>query len=303
MLEQSHSKPPNSGVPPGLDTIWRRAADRLRQSGLPSAELDARLLLEHVCEIDHETVIREPERPLNEAQAEIFERLLRRRLKREPVARITGVRSFWKHDFRLAPETLDPRPDTETLIEAALSLISEAGGRQAPLDILDLGTGSGCLLLSLLVEAPGARGLGTDISAAALACAKANAGALGLGDRVGFLQADWLDTLRGSFDLIVTNPPYIPTNEIDALAPEVAGYDPRHALDGGADGLEAYRKIIASLARVLAPGGWAILEVGDGQAPALRELLADANFEFAADGFREFADLSGKIRCVAVMQR
>ena len=289
--------------PRRLDAAWRAAAQALKAAGAPSAGLDARLLLAHACALSHEALVAQPERALSRREHDRFARLLRRRMAREPVSRILGRRSFWRHDFAISPETLDPRPDTEIVVETALALTAENAIADGAPAIADLGTGSGCILLSVLGELPNAWGVGCDLSAPALAQARANARALGLEGRAAFVRAAWLAGLAGAFDLVVANPPYVPSGEIGALSPEVARHDPRLALDGGRDGLDAYRAIIPSLRRVLRPAGWAVLEVGQGQAAPVRRLLADAGFRTEGRGYRENADLGGRIRCVAAMQR
>jgi len=202
----------------------------------------------------------------------VYRGMVARRARREPVSRILGRREFWSLPFAVTPDTLDPRPDSETLIEGALTLCSD---RAAPVSILDLGTGTGCLLLALLSELPRATGVGADISPAALRVAQANAQALGLSRRARFTASDWGDGLKGPFNLILANPPYIADADIGRLEPEVALYEPQEALAGGADGLEAYRRLVPRLGTLLAPGGHALLEVGAGQATEVIGLLAE----------------------------
>jgi release factor glutamine methyltransferase len=221
--------------------------------------------------------------------------MVARRLGREPVSRILGRRGFWTLDLALGPATLDPRPDSETVVEAVLAALPEP---RAPLRLLDFGTGSGCLLLALLVELPTATGLGIDRSLAALEIARANARAAGLAGRAAFVQADWGGPLAGRFEVIVTNPPYIPSGDIAGLQPEVADFDPRLALDGGDDGLDCYRALVPDIARLLAPGGVAALEVGRGQAAAVGAMLTAAGLESL--GARR--DLGGVERCVTALQ-
>jgi release factor glutamine methyltransferase len=207
------------------------------------------------------------------------------------VSRLVGEREFWSLPFAVTPATLDPRPDSETLVEAALARTAD---RAAPVRLLDLGTGSGCLLLALLHELRAAWGVGTDRSAAAVAAARANAVRLGLADRARFVVADWAAPLAGRFDIVLANPPYIERGAIAGLAPEVARHDPVLALDGGPDGLDAYRAILAGLEALVAPRGRAYLEIGDGQAGAVSALLEAAGF---AD--LELAhDLAGRARCL-----
>ena len=227
--------------------------------------------------------------------------------KKLPSAGYTANRSpgFWAQDrsggnrFEIGA-CLDPRPETEILVEAALGLVQEQDRTVDPLSILDLGTGSGCILLSLLGELDQARGLGIDKSPAALKVARANAARLGLAERAEFACASWCDGISGQFDLVVANPPYIQMDQLEGLAPEVARFDPLAALDGGADGLDAYRAIVPNLARVLRPGGWALLEMGEGQFDAVAQLIAAAGFGRDEDCLHCYEDLAGIPRCVAV---
>jgi release factor glutamine methyltransferase len=221
---------------------------------------EARLLLAHALGLTRNDLIRDPGLAVDMGA---YEPLLTRRIGHEPLALIVGRREFWSLDFQVSPATLIPRPDSETLIEAAVSAFA---GRPAPSRILDLGTGTGCLLMALLTEFPSAFGIGVDVAPAAAALAKANATRLGLADRSAFAVADWTNPLTGRFDLIVSNPPYIPGPDIPSLMPEVARYEPDSALDGGFDGYDAYRAIVPRLQHYLAPDGAAVLELGQGQA-------------------------------------
>jgi release factor glutamine methyltransferase len=244
----------------------RHGAARLRAAGIDNPRLEARLLLAHAMGCDTAELIRAPDAP-----APAYDGLLDRRVAHEPLAYIVGHRGFWSLDFAVSPATLIPRPDTETLIEAALTM-PPPGARR----ILDLGTGTGCILLTLLHEWPDAFGIGIDRAPAAAALARRNAVALGLADRAAFVCGDWAAPLVGRFDMVVSNPPYIRTAEIPGLMPDVARYEPRGALDGGADGYDAYRGITADLPRLLTPSGTAILELGAGQADGVAALAADA---------------------------
>ena len=221
----------------------------MRHGGIDTPELDARLLLCHAAALTHEAYIASAREALQPAAAARLDAAIARRLKHEPVARITGDREFYGRSFRVDPNVLDPRPDTETLIEAALAIVDRQGWRGKPLRLLDLGTGTGCILITLLAELPRAQGIGTDKSPAALACAAANASRLGVGSRASFIAADWLAAASGQFELILSNPPYIASGEIAGLAADVAGYDPHLALNGGPDGLDAYRQIAAQRGR------------------------------------------------------
>ena len=222
----------------------------------------------------------------------MFEALVARRAEREPLALILGRREFWSLDFAVSPATLVPRPDTETLITAALGAFAD---RAAPRRVLDLGTGSGCLLLATLSEFSRAFGIGVDRSAAAAVLAARNAAMLGLAGRSAFLCGDWAAALGAPFDLVLCNPPYIPTAQLDGLMPEVARHEPRAALDGGTDGLAAYRRLVPDLGRLLALGGVAVLEVGADQAGAVARLARHAGFAVA-----RYQDLSGIARALAL---
>ena len=274
----------------------RELAGRFGVAGVPAPRTDARLLVSAAAELTRADLLAHPERRLGaEALARLGE-FARRREAREPVSRILGFREFWGRPFRLSPATLDPRPDTETLIEAALAVLTKAGWRDRALRILDIGTGSGCLLVTLLAELTCATGLGTDVSAGALAMAAENARASGVADRARFALARSLLGQEASFDLVVCNPPYIPSAAIEALAPEVRDFDPRGALDGGSDGLDIYRELAPELRRV-APRGCAIFEVGAGQAREVAGILR----ERAGIGEEPqiWRDLGGHERCVA----
>lgn len=241
----------------------------LQKAGIDSAALDARLLVAASLESPVETVIAWPERLLPAPAAERLEALLRRRVAREPMAYILGRREFWSLDLAVTPATLTPRPDSETLVAAVLDALPD---RQAKLRLADFGTGSGCLLLALLTELPAASGIGVDIDAAAAELARGNAARLGLEQRTQIVQGEWGRSLDGPFDIIVSNPPYIPTGDLAGLEPELR-YEPRLALDGGDDGLTAYRRLIPDAARLLQPGGLLALEIGIDQAPAVEALL------------------------------
>ncbi len=271
------------------------ACARLAAAGVAAPRLDARLLVAHVLGVAPQTVFTRPETPLSAAQAATLDSLVTRRAAREPVSRIVNRRGFWTLDLALGPDTLDPRPDSETLVEALLAALP---GRDRRLRVVDFGTGSGCLLLALLTERPAAWGLGVDRSPGALAVARANAAACGLAGRTAFVCADWGRGLDGCFDAILANPPYIPSDEIAGLEPEVAVFDPRLALAGGPDGLDCYRVLVPHVARLLTSGGAAALEVGAGQAEAVGQMAQDAGLTVAE--IRR--DLGGVPRCVVAIR-
>ncbi|MBK1634510.1 peptide chain release factor N(5)-glutamine methyltransferase [Rhodovulum adriaticum] len=248
------------------------AVARLRDARVPDAPRDARRLLAHALGIAPGRLTLVLPEPLAPAAAARLDQALARRCAREPVSHITGTRAFYGRDFRVTPDVLDPRPETETLIAAALA---------APFQtVLDLGTGSGCILLSLLAERPGSAGLGVDISADALAVARDNAARLGI-ETARFLQSDWFADVTGRFDLVVSNPPYIAAAEMPALAPELS-HEPQAALSDGADGLTAYRAIAAGAGRVLAPGGRLLVEIGATQAADVQAILAAVGLDIVA---------------------
>lgn len=269
--------------------VLHAGAARLRSAGIEEARREARLLLSHCSGVPVEQLFAHPETEIPGPAAERFEAALLRRLGREPLSHILGVREFWSLSFQVSGEVLDPRPDSESIVALALDLI-------APRRILDLGTGSGCLLCALLHELPAASGLGIDRSPAALRIAAANAEALGLAPRARFALSDWGAAVGEAFDLVVSNPPYIASSEIAALAPEVAAHEPRAALDGGADGLDAYRAIALQLDRLLAAEGAAVFEIGAGQEADVAGILAAAGFPLLATR----ADLGGHVRALAV---
>lgn len=274
----------------------RRLLTTQLKSAVDSAELDARLLTAHALGLDLTGMIKAARRQLTSDESACLEDFARRRLAGEPVARIIGEKEFWGLSFKLSPTTLVPRPDTETVVELALELLRAGGDLDRPLRIADLGTGSGAILLALLSELPAATGIGTDISEAALQTAAANAARAGLSDRATFVACDYASGLSGTFDLIVSNPPYIRTADIDGLAAEVKKHDPLAALDGGADGLDAYRALIPQAARLLAPGAPLVVEAGEGQSADIRGLMTSAGL---APAIAPKADLAGIPRAVA----
>lgn len=274
-----------------LRELVRKASKRLVEKGLETAALDARLLLQAASGLRHEDVVAEPDLVLPPDAAVRFWSFIERRCKFEPVSRILGNREFYGRNFRVTPDVLDPRADTETLIEAALGLAKGKG----PLPILDLGTGSGAIAVTLLAELPEATAVASDISAAALEVAKANAGALGVADRVSFVQSNWFDGVEGRFDLIASNPPYIPLSGIAGLAADVRDFDPQRALDGGPDGLAAYRRIASGARGFLMPDAQVLVEIGADQEKAVNGLFRGQGFNLESRHF----DLAGHVRCLA----
>jgi release factor glutamine methyltransferase len=269
------------------------AAATLGAAGIPEPRREARLLVAAALGIEPATVLGWPERQIAEGPARRLAELVSGRAAHAPVSRLLGRREFWSLSFALSPGTLDPRPDSETLVEAALA---EIAVRTAPLRVLDLGTGTGCLLLALLSELPNATGVGVDLAPGAVATARRNAAALGLARRASFIAGDWGTALVGRHDVILANPPYISTQAIEGLPPEVGLYDPRLALDGGADGLSAYRALAGDLRRLSEPHGAAVVELGEGQAPAVAAIMAAAGL--AVRGVRQ--DLAGIERAIVL---
>lgn len=298
-MKSSTRSPPKtrrSALPPSceratVEAVLSDAAAHLRRAGIEAPRRDARLLLTMATGLTAERILAWPGAPLAPADRHRFEDLVRRRAAHEPVSRIAGVREFWSLPFRLTPETLDPRPDSETMVEAVLAAIPD---RSAPLRLLDLGTGSGCLLLALLHELPRARGVGVDIAPGVCAAARENARFLGLDGRAGFVAGDWTSSLAGRFDVVLSNPPYIADADMDRLEAAVARFDPRRALAGGTDGLDAYRTILPEAGRLLAPGGLLAVEIGADQHEAVGGLFSAAGL----DSPREIRDLAGIVRCL-----
>lgn len=251
-----------------LVSLWTDVRRRLEAAGVETPVFDARLLLEAGAGVSRLDIVTDPRRSVTDEQVAAVDALARRREAREPVGHIIGRKHFWTLELAVSPAVLIPRPETELLVETALQALAS----DAPSRVLDLGIGSGAILLSVLSEREQASGVGVDISDGALTIAQANARALGLIDRLELKHGEWDLPLEGGFDVVLSNPPYIATAEIDMLAPEVARFEPRVALDGGADGLDAYRAIIARLPHLLRPGAMFAFEVGKGQAEAVAAL-------------------------------
>ena len=272
-----------------LDELLRAAVARLQAAGAPDPARDARILARWALDLSAVEMAAEPQQGVSpEAQAR-FDRALAAREARRPVSQIIGGREFYGRWFAIDGNVLDPRPESETLVEAALAELPD----DRPSRVLDLGVGSGCLLLSVLAERPFTTGVGVDQSLEALAVAEHNAEALGLSARVELRRGDWLQGLEESFNVILCNPPYISEQEYEQLAPEVRRYEPKAALTPGGDGLAAYRAVIARVNEVLSPGGGAFFEVGKGQADAVAALLAAAGC-----APRQLLDLNGVARVV-----
>lgn len=278
----------------------RRAADlrralirRLEAAGIDTPEFDARLLIEAASGITREQLAADLDATLTEAQAERLEALVLRRLTREPMSHILGRRAFWTLNLKSDARALTPRPDTEIIVAAALERLGDTPPR-----ILDLGVGSGAILLALLSERGDAYGVGLDRSAEALALTAENAAALGLADRVSLVEMDWAEAVEGRFGLVVSNPPYIPTGDLAGLDPEV-GYDPAGALDGGADGLDAYRVLAAQLPRLMRPFGAAVVEIGAGQAQDVSAIMESPGELVVAEKRR---DLGGHVRALVILR-
>ena len=275
-----------------LGLTLRVARSRLAAAGVATPDIDARLIVEHFSGTTRSDAIGSPEREVDAAAVAAIDAALERRINGEPVHRILGFREFYGLKLMLSPETLEPRPDTETLVDLVLPFVREVVEREGACRILDLGTGTGAIPLALLNEVPQAVAVGVDISADALATARLNAEALGLAARFTALQSDWFTKISGRFHLIVSNPPYIRSTDIGALQPEVKRFDPLVALDGGEDGLDAYRTIAAGAAAYLEAGGRVALEIGFDQKADVSAIFGAAGYQLTADAF----DLAGNDR-------
>jgi release factor glutamine methyltransferase len=293
--------PERAGVPVTIAAARRWGSETLRAAGIDNPGLDVRRLLAAALDLPEAQILARPESHLCCARAQVFAAFIARRRGREPVSRILGRREFYGRSFAVSPATLDPRPDSETLIETALDIVREEGWSSLPLRILDVGTGTGCLILTLLSELPRATGLGTDLSVAALEVARNNAAALGLTHRVGWRAGDLLENIEEQFHILVSNPPYLSAAELAAVAPEVSWFDPRLALDGGADGLEIFRRLSKGLGK-LVRNGWVVLEVGYEQADKVAQMVEPVAGGRPGD-LRFARDVAGRRRCVAVRTR
>jgi release factor glutamine methyltransferase len=278
---------------PTLGALYRKAVAAFTDAHLPTPELDARWLVAEAAGLASNAIALDPQRALSPEIVTRIEAFIGRRLAGEPVDRILGNREFRSLTFRLGPATLSPRPDTETIVEACLAVLPD---KQGAYRLLDLGTGTGAILIALLSERPKAMGLGIDRASEAVEIARLNAADNGVDTRARFAEGDWMRELQGPFDLIVSNPPYIPSSDIAGLDREVREHDPRLALDGGRDGLDAYRAIAADAPRVLAPGGMLVFELGIGQEAAVTALMRAAGFTMLGPARR---DLGGVARALA----
>lgn len=278
----------------------RRLALAFRDVGIYTPEVDARILVAHALGVSRAALMADPDRVLSPQERVSIAEYERRRREREPVSRIQSRRAFRTLSLEIGAATLDPRADTEIVVDAVVALVREMANPN--LRVVDLGTGSGAILIAVLMELPDAAGVGTDIDMAALQIARRNAEQANIAPRAEFLQSDWLAGLTGRFDIIVSNPPYIPSADISALEPEVSRFDPRAALDGGVDGLDAYRAILANAGGSLKPGGWIVFEVGNEQAEDVMALCR--HYGFGDDeNPRVWLDLGGRARCVAARSR
>ena len=293
--QAEHEAGPSALAGQTIDAARRALASRFNARGLDSAVLDARLLLGAALKLDLTGLIASGTRQLTASEAELVETFAARRLRGEPVARIIGEKEFWGLPLKLSPGTLVPRPDTETVVELALAMLREDPASDHALRILDIGTGTGAILLALLSEMREACGIGTDISEDALATARRNAAALGCASRTRFIACSYASALRGPFDLVVSNPPYIRSADIAGLAEEVRAHDPVAALDGGIDGLAAYRALIPQAAQLLGHNGALVVEAGHDQSREIEELMTAAGLTVAAP---PKADLAGIPRAV-----
>jgi len=281
----------NASAAPTLLTAWKGAQARLKAAGIDSPSIDARLLLEASTGAGRVDILTDPYRVVDADKIAVLDAMIERRLKREPVSRILGKKGFWKIMLNVTPDVLSPRPDTETLLD----VIVRAFPPHRAFEMVDLGTGSGAILLATLMERAGARGVGTDISTEAIAVARENAANLDLNGRCTFIRTDWAAGFADdSFDLVVSNPPYIPTGDIPGLDPEVREHDPHLALDGGPDGLQPYRDLAPEIARILRPEGVFAVEIGWDQGEAVKALFEAAGFT----GVKVVKDLGDRDRVV-----
>ena len=300
MLDSGFTEGNAAGRPVTLGGAARELARLFSEAGLASPQLDARILAAEACGLVPEDAILRRDRVLSREETRRIAGSAARRLKGEPVSRILGRREFWGLSFRISPDTLDPRPETELLVETVLDHATARGLLNSPLRILDLGTGCGCILAALLTALPASRGIGIDLSEAALAIAQDNLRRLGLLDRASFLCGDWMSAIGSAgFDVIAGNPPYIARSEILDLEAGVRNYDPRAALDGGEDGLDPYRTLLPQAFAALRAGGLAVFEIGYRQGQAVLELMKQSAGKQGFGSVRMLTDLAGADRAVA----
>jgi release factor glutamine methyltransferase len=293
MIDAPQTQTSEGSTPDGQTLVkaWTAARERLKAAGIDSPAIDARLMLEAAADVSRVDIVTDPYRPLTPEQAETLQDYVARRAAREPVSHILGRKGFWKIMLGVTKDVLTPRPDTEVIVDSVLAAFDEHRRFQ----MLDLGVGSGAILLAILAERPNAKGLGIDISEEALAVARENAANLGLAKRVALLRGDWTEGLGDeTFDLVVANPPYIPSAHIETLDPEVRDHEPRLALDGGEDGLDAYRLLAPEILRVLKPDGVFAVEIGFDQSAAVEALFRAAG----AEDVRTRKDLADRDRVV-----
>ncbi len=279
-----------------IQTVLQHCYSQLDQAGIDNARFEARLLVCHVLKVETQVLIGYPEREISETDHTEIARLLSRRASREPMSHILGEREFWSLPFKVTKDTLTPRPDSEILIDAVLGQFPDMN---ADLNVLDLGVGTGCLLLATLSEYEKATGLGVDISPAALAVAKENAVSLGMSGRTNFKLGNWAEGIEKTFDLVLSNPPYIPTSDEADLEPEVKDHEPASALFAGEDGLDDYRKLAQTLPTLLKPAGRAVIELGIGQADDVSKIMKDAGLQVLGRP----KDLSGIERCLVLAKK
>lgn len=277
----------------GAGPLLRQSAETLERAGCDTPGLDARLLLQFVSGLTHADIVSSPERELSEEHSARFQKLLKRRANGEPVSRLVGMREFYGREFVISPDVLDPRPDTEILIDAAAAILK----RSQTASFLDMGAGSGAIAVTLLCECADATGVATDVSEAALDIAGQNAERLGVRDRLKLVRTSWAEGISGEFDLVVSNPPYIASNDIAGLSREVREHDPKLALDGGPDGLDCYRQLFAQAPGVLSPDGRVIVEFGAGQDGEVVKIANAAGLQVDKDAGGLLRDLAGHIRC------
>jgi len=281
---------------PAIGQILKNAKQALSNQNIESYALDADLLMCKATGLTREKIICYPERIISDKQLDLFEELLKRRINREPMSHILGVREFFGREFIVTADTLDPRPDSECLIEAILEIYKD---RPKPENIIDFGTGTGCLLLTVLSEFEDSKGIAVDKSKQAIEVARQNSIKLSLANRVEFVVSNWGKEVKGKYDLIISNPPYIRKNDITVLEPEVANFEPHSALDGGDNGLACYIELAPYIASLIARNGYAVIEHGLNQSNDVRSIMEDSGLEFVAAK----KDLAGIDRCIILKSR